>query len=103
MKQEKLTVVSNRKLNSSTYEMILSGVTEDMFPGQFVEVKLPGKYLRRPFSVADYENGFLTLLYKVVGGGTDQMTKVNKGEVFDVLTGLGNTFNLELTKNPDIG
>lgn len=100
MKQEKLTVVSNRKLNSSTYEMILSGVTEDMFPGQFVEVKLPGKYLRRPFSVADYENGFLTLLYKVVGGGTDQMTKVNKGEVFDVLTGLGNTFNLELTKNP---
>ena len=100
MKQEILTVISNIQLNSSTFEMKLSGVTEDMRPGQFVEVALKEKYLRRPISVADYENGVLTLLYKVVGSGTEIMSNIAPGEKLDVLTGLGNLFSIQKTEKP---
>ena len=100
MKQELLRVVKNSKLNDSIYVMQLDGVSENMQSGQFVEIALPGKFLRRPFSVADYENGVLTVLYKVVGGGTEQMTKIKVGEKLDVLTGLGNTFDLGKTQSP---
>ncbi len=100
MKQEILTVISNKKLNNTTYEMVLGGVTEEMEPGQFVEIKVPPKFLRRPFSIADFEEGRLTVLYKVVGGGTELMTKMKDGEKLDVLTGLGNLFDMSKTKKP---
>lgn len=100
MKQEILTVISNKKLNDSTFELKLSGVTENMLAGQFIEIKLPQKYLRRPFSVADYSNGTLTILYKVLGLGTEIMTEIKAGERLDVLTGLGNVFDLMKTQSP---
>lgn len=100
MKQEILTIISNEQLNKTTFEMKLDGVTENMLPGQFVEIKLDEKYLRRPISVADYENGTLTLLYKVVGEGTEIMSKLTAGQKLDVLTGLGNTFDLSKSTSP---
>lgn len=102
MKQEFATVLSNRKLNETTYEMILSDVTENMNAGQFVEMKLDGKYLRRPFSVCNCEDGKLLLLYKVAGLGTEQMTHAKVGDRFDLLTGLGNTFDLSKTDKPTL-
>ena len=78
--------------------MKLSGdVSEITSPGQFVNIKLEGLYLRRPISVCDCENGVLTLIYKVVGKGTEQMAKMTAGEELDVLTGLGNGYNTALS------
>ena len=84
--------------------MILEGNTEAISrPGQFVNVAIPGKYLRRPISICDYchENGTITLLYDVVGEGTDIMSGMKPGDNIDMLIGLGNGFNCEIpTKRP---
>ncbi len=87
-------IEENIKIAKDVYKMILSGNTEKITaPGQFVNIKLEGKYLRRPISVCDWEDGMLTLIYKVVGSGTEQMCKMGKGEKLDLLTGLGNGFD----------
>ena len=77
--------------------MELSGDTDGIACGQFVNIKLDGFFLRRPISVCDSSEGMLTLIYKVVGRGTDAMSKMEKGEVLDVLTGLGNGYDLSLS------
>lgn len=95
MKQGIFTVISNKPLNKYVYEMTLSGDTSGITScGQFVNVKLEGRYLRRPISVCDYDCETLTVVYKVVGGGTEQLSRSAKGEKFDILTGLGNGYNL---------
>ncbi len=77
--------------------MTLSGDTQWIErPGQFVNIALEGRYLRRPISVCDYDGATLTLVYKVVGGGTEQMSRLKPGAELDLLTGLGNGFD---TKN----
>ena len=95
MKQTILTIKENVALTSNVYRMLLegdvSGVTNC---GQFVNIKLDGLFLRRPISVCDCEDGVLTLIYKVVGKGTEQMSRMVAGETLDVLTGLGNGYNL---------
>lgn len=97
MKQSTFTVIENNKLTSSVFEMKLSGDVSDITSsGQFVNIKLDGLYLRRPISVCDSENGALTLVYKVVGKGTEQMSKMQAGEKLDILTGLGNGYNTSL-------
>ena len=98
MKKELLTVLSNEKLNGDNYIMKLSGASY-MKPGQFVEMLLPGFTLRRPFSVSDYENGILQIVYKVVGRGTEYMVDIKKGAIIDTLTGLGNGFTISPTAN----
>ncbi|MBS7263073.1 MAG: dihydroorotate dehydrogenase electron transfer subunit [Eubacteriales bacterium] len=94
MKQIVAVVEKNRLLARDTYEMTLSGdfcaVTT---PGQFVDVKLDGYFLRRPISVCDCRDGRLVLIYKVVGSGTETMSRMNTGEKLDLLTGLGNGFD----------
>ena len=72
----------------------VSGVTNC---GQFVNIKLDGLFLRRPISVCDCEGDTLTLIYKVVGAGTEQMSKMGEGETLDVLTGLGNGYDSSLS------
>ncbi|MCR5611307.1 MAG: dihydroorotate dehydrogenase electron transfer subunit [Clostridiales bacterium] len=94
MKQTVLTVKENRALAKSVYIMTLGGDTGANKPGQFVEIKLDGLYLRRPISVCDCENGYLTIIYKVVGSGTEQMTGLKEGDRLDVLTCLGNGYDL---------
>ena len=63
--------------------------------GQFVNIKIDGLFLRRPISVCDVEGDLLTLIYKVVGKGTEAMSKMSEGQTLDVLTGLGNGYDLE--------
>ena len=76
--------------------MTLGGDTSGIErPGQFVNIKLDGLYLRRPISVCDYEDGKLTLIYKVVGKGTEQMSALDSGAMLDVLVGLGNGYFTE--------
>ena len=80
----------------SVYEMKMEGDTSAVSnAGQFVELSLEGFFLRRPISVCDYTDHSLTLVYKVVGGGTRQMSELPQGTVLDVLCGLGNGFNVE--------
>lgn len=94
MKQVIFEVVSNLALTESVYEMVLSGDTSAITaPGQFVELSLEGLFLRRPISVCNYDDGKLTLIYKVVGKGTAQMANIAAGTKIDTLTGLGNGFN----------
>ena len=95
MKQSIFTVISNRKVAKNTFEMKLSGDISDITaPGQFVNIQLDGFYLRRPISVCDAEDGVLTLVYKAVGKGTEKMAEMTGGEELDILTGLGNGYDL---------
>ena len=96
MKQSFFEIKENTPLTASVYKMVLAGDTSAITaPGQFVNVKLDGLFLRRPISVCDAGEGELTLLYKVVGRGTEQMSQMTSGKL-DVLTGLGNGYDLSL-------
>ena len=95
MKQSFFEIVKNVALTADVYKMELSGDTSAITaPGQFVNIKLEGKFLRRPISVNDSAEGLLTIIYKVVGEGTAQMAKMQPGERLDILTGLGNGYTL---------
>lgn len=96
MQQVLLTVTKNEALTPFVYEMQLEGnVSGVQSAGQFVEIALEGFYLRRPISVCDFEQNRLTLIYKVVGKGTDLMSQMAEGTQLDVLTGLGNGFDAD--------
>ena len=102
MKQVIFEIQTNEALTREVYRMVLSGDTSAITaPGQFVEIALPGKFLRRPISVCDWAENSLTLIYKVVGHGTEQMAALPAGTRLDVLTGLGNGYNTALSgENP---
>ena len=96
MKQGFFTITDNTGLAPNTYRMVLAGDTSAITaPGQFVNIALTGKFLRRPISVCDWEEGTLTILYKVVGKGTAQMSGMVPGQTLDLLTGLGNGYDLD--------
>ena len=99
MIQNTFTVCSNRALTDTVYRMVLEGPLEGSItaPGQFVNLKLPGYYLRRPISVCEWTEDTVTLIYKVVGHGTEAMAATPVGESFDLLAGLGNGFNTALS------
>ncbi|HIY33424.1 MAG TPA: dihydroorotate dehydrogenase electron transfer subunit [Candidatus Evtepia faecavium] len=95
MKRSLFTIQGNQPLAPGTYRMTLSGDTGAITaPGQFVNIALAGKFLRRPISVCDWGEGSLTLIYKVVGQGTAQMSQMSPGQTLDLLTGLGNGYDL---------
>ena len=94
MKQSLFNILSNTPLTDTVYQMVLGGDTSAITaPGQFVNIRLTGKFLRRPISVCDCEDGKLTIVYKVVGSGTEQLSAMKDGEL-DILTGLGNGYDL---------
>ena len=98
MKQVIFEISSNQALTRDVYRMVLRGDTSGITnPGQFVEIALPGKFLRRPISVNDWDADSLTLIYKVVGQGTEQMAQLPVGTKLDVLTGLGNGYDTALS------
>ncbi len=98
MKQGIFEITQNIALTASVYKMVLKGdVSAITAPGQFVNIKLDGLYLRRPISVCDLGTDTVTIVYKVVGKGTEQMSRMEKGEMLDVLTGLGNGYDLSLS------
>ena len=89
-------ILSNEKIALNVYKMILCGDTSAITAsGQFVNLKLDGKFLRRPISVCDYDDKTITIIYKVVGAGTEQMSEMSAGEKLDILVGLGNGYNLD--------
>ena len=95
MKQVIFEIRSNEALTREVYRMVLTGDTSAITaPGQFVEIALPGKFLRRPISVCDWTENTLTLIYKVVGQGTEQMASLPALTKLDILTGLGNGYDL---------
>lgn len=96
MKKVIFTILTNEKLTDSVYKMTLSGDTSGIArSGQFVNIQLDGLYLRRPISVCDYDDKTLTLIYKVVGKGTEQMSWLDSGTKLDILVGLGNGYFTE--------
>lgn len=94
MKKSRFEVLENIPVAKKTFRMVLCGDTSEITrPGQFVNIALSGFYLRRPLSVCDRSDDKLTLLYKLVGDGTEYMSTLNAGSNLDVLSGLGNGFN----------
>lgn len=99
MKQSIFKIAENTALTDSVYKMRLVGDVSDISnAGQFINIKLDGLYLRRPISVFDRDNESVTIIYKVVGKGTQQMSQMNVNETLDVLTGLGNGYDTSLCK-----
>ena len=95
MQQSIFTIVSNGPVSGATYEMVLKGDTSAITaPGQFINIKLNGFYLRRPISVCDRNDSTVTILYKALGKGTEAMTAFAPGKELDILTGLGNGFDV---------
>ena len=98
MEQVIFTVKSNENIASKVYKMCLEGDTKHITtPGQFVNIKLDGLFLRRPISVCDYDQNSLTLIYKVVGEGTELLSTYKEGEKLDILTGLGNGYDTSVS------
>ena len=99
MKQSFFEIIENTALTADVYRLRLRGDTSAITaPGQFVNIKLDGMYLRRPISVCDVQDDVLTLVYKVVGKGTEAMSKMTEGRL-DILTGLGNGYDLSASGN----
>ena len=97
MKQSIFEVLSNEALTDNVFQMILAGDTSHITNcGQFVNIQLDGMFLRRPISVCDYDENTLTIIYKVVGKGTEAMSAMKSGTKLDLLTGLGNGYDLTL-------
>lgn len=100
-KQNIYKVLSNTALTKDVYKMILAGDTQYITaPGQFINIKLDGKFLRRPISVCDFDEKSITIIYKVVGEGTAQMKNIQLGESLDILTGLGNGYDISKSSKP---
>ena len=101
MKQSIFEILSNEALTDSVYKLVLVGDTSAITAsGQFVNIQLDGLFLRRPISVCDYDEKTLTIIYKVVGKGTEAMSRMVSGKL-DILTGLGNGYDLSVSgENP---
>ena len=99
MKQGLFDIIENTALTDNVMKMVLAGDTSDITrPGQFINIKLDGLYLRRPISVCDRDGKTVTIIYKVVGRGTEQMREMQSGSL-DVLTGLGNGYDTSVSRD----
>ena len=94
MKQRLFEIQSNEQIAKNVYRMQLGGDTTGILPGQFVNIRVQGQFLRRPISVCNIADGILTIIYKVVGVGTEVMSHLPVGTQLDVLTVLGNGYDL---------
>ncbi len=95
MKQSIFKIKKNQKIAKNIMKMVLSGDTSDIVrPGQFVNILVDGFFLRRPISVCDYDAKTLTIIYKIVGEGTEAMSEYKPGKELDVMTGLGNGYDV---------
>lgn len=100
-KQNFYDILSNKPLTKDVFEMVMKGDTQYITkPGQFINIAIDGKYLRRPISVCDYDKDTIKIIYKVVGEGTEIMSKMPIGTVLDVLTGLGNGYDITKSTKP---
>lgn len=101
--QENYLVKENKQIAKDTYRLLLVGNTKKIKkPGQFVNIKIPGFYLRRPISVSNWNEAELTLIYKILGEGTRKLAEVSVNTTLDVLSGLGNGFSLPKEKEKKV-
>lgn len=101
MNDVRLTITSNKAVSDSVYLMRLEGDCKEITKsGQFINIKLPDKFLRRPISVCDYSDSYVDILYKVLGQGTKEMSHFKTGITLDVLVGLGNGFDIKNNIKP---
>lgn len=100
MKEQKLKIKSNIELTRGIFEMMLLGDFSSSKCGMFLELKLDGFFLQRPFGLSEISNDFAKIAYRVVGNGTKFMTSLNEGQELDALTDLGNGFDLSLSNSP---
>lgn len=96
------TVLKNKKLNDSIYSLVLQGSTSWIKPGKFLNIEVEGSYLKKPFSVFDWDKNTLTIVYKVFGCGTKKMTTLKPRSTLKVLIDLGNSYEIKDHKNPVI-
>ena len=94
MKQSIFTIITNEQIATNVWRMRLAGDINEILPGQFVNIRIEGLFLRRPISVCDAQEGILTIIYKVVGVGTESMTHLLAGQKVDMLTVLGTGYNI---------
>ena len=94
MKQQLFEIQSNEQIAKNVYRMQLAGDTAGILPGQFVNIRVEGQFLRRPISVCNITDGILSIIYKVVGVGTEAMSHLPIGTQLDILTVLGNGYDL---------
>lgn len=100
-KQNDFKILSNIPLTKDVYQMILCGDTQYITaPGQFINIQLEGKFLRRPISVCDYDDKTITVIYKIVGEGTEQLKEMSEGQTLNLLTGLGNGYDISKSTKP---
>lgn len=100
MQQQILRVKENQKLTENIYRMVLCGdVSAINNSGEFINIEIPELFLRRPISVCDYDDDSVTIIYKVVGKGTEILAKATEGDTFDVLIGLGNGYDMSVSGN----
>ncbi len=98
-KRYKYTVRSNKQIANLVYEMILEGdISYITKPGQFINIEIEKFYLRRPISICCYDENTITIIYKVVGEGTEVLSNLKEGTILDILTGLGNGFDTRRSK-----
>ena len=98
MQQQILKVKENVKLTENIYRMVLCGdVSAIKHSGEFINIEIPSLFLRRPISVCDYDDNSVTIIYKVVGKGTEVLAEAREGDSFDVLTGLGNGYDTSVS------
>lgn len=100
MKKQIATIIENANIAKGIWQMkVRFPEAFEVKAGQFVQISLPGKFLRRPISICDMDDDVMTLVYKVVGSGTEQMTTLTEGDTLDILAPLGNGYDLD--KIPD--
>lgn len=98
MKQDFYEIISNEQIAPSVFKAVLAGDTSPITAsGQFVNIKIPEFYLRRPISICDWDDKSLTIIYKVVGEGTEVLSQMKKGEKLDLLIALGNGYDTSLS------
>ena len=95
--QSLFSIKETRRLTDSVFLSVLSGNTSSITsPGQFINIRIPGLFLRRPISICDcdHSHGLVTIVYKCVGRGTELLSTLPAGTNLDILTGLGNGYDL---------
>ena len=96
MNKSKYKILENKHIAKDVYKMLLEGDTSAINkPGQFINIEIEEFYLRRPISVCDYNEKTITIIYKIMGQGTENMSKLEVGKELDILTGLGNGFDIK--------
>ena len=94
-------ILSNEQLTKDVFKMVMQGDTTAISaPGQFINIKLDGLFLRRPISICDYDDNTITVIYKVVGEGTELMSTLTTGAELDCLVGLGNGYDITKSQKP---